>query len=71
MLSSVECADINSYYKKHGCFDEKNRKALMRIMCNELLKGQRVSNETLSQISSNVCLVFLTESKVYNASIPI
>ncbi|KAJ6642691.1 hypothetical protein Bhyg_07644, partial [Pseudolycoriella hygida] len=63
LLNSDVCAGILAYYEEHKRFDEDIRKQFMKIMCNELLKGPRVSNERISQISDNVCLVFVTENK--------
>jgi hypothetical protein len=68
LLKSDVCADVVSYYDEHGRFDEITQKKFMRIMCDELLKGPRASNGTISKISSDACLVFLTEDKVCNAT---
>lgn len=57
-------ADVIAHYNEYGRFDEMTQKTFMRILCNELLKGPRLSNETISQISNDVCLTFVTEKKV-------
>lgn len=57
-------ADIIAHYEEHGRFDEMTQKRLMKILCDELLKGPRLSNEAISQISNDVCLTFVTEKKV-------
>lgn len=64
LLKADVCTDVMAYYEEHGRFDDNTRKNFMRIMRDELLKGPRVSNETISRIASDVCMVFLTEEKV-------
>lgn len=68
LLKSDVCADIVEWYKDNGSLNKATQKKLMRIMCDELLKGPSVSNETINRISSDVCLVFLTEDKVWNVT---
>lgn len=56
--------DVIAHYEEEGRFDEITRKQLMRKLTDELLKGPRLSNEAISQISNDVCLTFVTEKKV-------